>query len=84
MVAEARNHDAQSFRGLDHLRSLWNFYFPIIDDEFRHVGPFSLHGQRILDTLDILDIEALLKWTLLLHNMLPDLILKIGNEALHR
>jgi hypothetical protein len=50
------------------------------------VGPFSLNGQQILDTLgtlDILGIEALLKWTPF-RNMLPDLILKIGNEALHR
>jgi hypothetical protein len=38
MVAEARNHDAQSFRGLNHLCSRWNFYFPIIYDEFRHVS----------------------------------------------
>ena len=36
MVAEARNHDAQSFRGLNHLCSHWNFYFPIIYDELWH------------------------------------------------
>jgi len=51
------------------------------------LGPLLLHGQQILDTLDILgilDIEGLFKGTLLLTNMLPDLIFKIGNEALHR
>jgi hypothetical protein len=36
MVAEARNHDAQFFCGLNHLCSLWNLYFPIIDNELRH------------------------------------------------
>ena len=51
------------------------------------LGPFSLHGQQILDILDILgilDFEALLKRTPFLRNMLPDLILEIGNETFHR
>jgi hypothetical protein len=36
MIAESRYHDAQSFSGLYDLCPLRDFYFEIVDDQFRH------------------------------------------------
>jgi hypothetical protein len=46
MVAEAGYHDAEAFRGFDHLRPLGHCYFLSVNDQFRHSRLLTIHGSR--------------------------------------